>query len=70
MLRAMPLSASARVFEFVKVGRPKFRFGGLLFYGLGASLAAGSGVAIDWQSYAWGQAIVTLTQLMTYYCND
>jgi 1,4-dihydroxy-2-naphthoate polyprenyltransferase len=70
MLRTMPLSASARVFEFVKLGRPKFLIGGLLFYGLGASLAATTGVAIDWQGYAWGQAIVTLTQLMTHYSND
>jgi len=70
MLRPMPLSARARVFEFVKLGRPKFLIGGLLFYGLGASLAAASGVTIDWQGYAWGQAVVTLTQLMTHYSND
>ena len=66
----MPVGATTRVFEFVRLGRPKFLIGGLLFFGLGTALAGVSAVAIDWQRYAWGQAIVSLIQLMTHYSND
>ncbi len=62
--------AGARLVAFVKLGRPKFLFGGLLLYGLGAALAALAGAPIDWHRYVWGQAIISSTQLMTHYAND
>ena len=64
------MTASSRVLAFVKLGRPKFLGGAFLMYGLGASMAAYAGAAIDWRRYAWGQLAVTATQLMTHYAND
>src|SRR3954467_14977309 len=66
----MSFGANVRVFEFIKLGRPKFLVGGLLFYALGASLSTICGVAIDGKRYVWGQVIISLTQLMTHYSND
>ena len=66
----MSLSVGARVIAFLKLGRPQFLPGAVLLYGLGAALAAGKGVSIDWHRYAWGQAIVTATQWMTHYSNE
>ena len=60
----------ARLVAFIKLGRPKFLIGGLLFYGLGAALAAVAGATLDWQAFAWGQAVIAATQLMTNYSND
>jgi 1,4-dihydroxy-2-naphthoate octaprenyltransferase len=60
----------ARLFDFVKLGRPKFLLGGLVMYGLGAALAAADGAAIDWRIYALGQSVVSAIQLMTHYSND
>ena len=60
----------SRLLAFAKLGRPKFLVGGLVFYGLGAALAAVDGAAIDWRRYAFGQALVSSTQLMTHYSND
>ena len=68
--RSMTARIGARVFAFVKLGRPQFLVGGWLFYALGATLAAVAGASIDWRQYAWGQAIVTSTQWMTHYAND
>jgi len=59
-----------RVVAFVKLGRPKFLLGGSAFYGLGAALATIGHGPIEWHAFAWGQAIVTSTQLMTHYSND
>jgi len=57
---------------FVRLGRPLFLVGGLVFYGLGAAIAAfaDGALAIDWRRYGWGQAAVTAAHLMTHYCND
>ena len=57
---------------FVRLGRPLFLVGGLVFYGLGAAIAAyvGGGREIDWRRYVWGQLAVTAAHLMTHYCND
>jgi len=61
-----------QVGAFVRLGRPLFLVGGLVFYGLGAAIAtyAGGGRAIDWRRYVWGQIAVTAAHLMTHYCND
>jgi 1,4-dihydroxy-2-naphthoate polyprenyltransferase len=44
--------------------------GGFLLYGLGAAVAAHSGVSIDAGRYLAGQLAVTAFQLMTHYAND
>jgi 1,4-dihydroxy-2-naphthoate polyprenyltransferase len=67
---AASMTASSRVLAFVKLGRPKFLGGGFVMYGLGAALAAYQGATVDWPRYAWGQLVVTATQLMTHYAND
>ncbi|HSY40041.1 MAG TPA: prenyltransferase [Polyangia bacterium] len=54
----------------MKLGRPKFLGGGFVMYGLGAALASYLGATVDWPRYAWGQLVVTATQLMTHYAND
>jgi 1,4-dihydroxy-2-naphthoate polyprenyltransferase len=61
-----------QVGAFVRLGRPLFLVGGLVFYGLGAAIAAhvGGGREIDWRRYVWGQLAVTAAHLMTHYCND
>lgn len=55
---------------FIKLGRPKFLAGGFLFYGLGVALAVAAGAPFDARLFAWGQLVVTATQLMTHYAND
>ncbi|HVY36543.1 MAG TPA: prenyltransferase [Polyangia bacterium] len=59
-----------RLIAFVRLGRPQFLVGGFVLYGLGAALAATRGAPFDAGRYAWGQVVVTLTQLMTHYAND
>ncbi|HVV16593.1 MAG TPA: prenyltransferase [Polyangia bacterium] len=59
-----------RLIAFVRLGRPQFLVGGFVLYGLGAALAVTGGVPFDRGRYLWGQAVVTLTQLMTHYAND
>jgi 1,4-dihydroxy-2-naphthoate octaprenyltransferase len=68
--RVASLSFHARFVAFLKLGRPKFLIGGVLLYALGASLAQVTGVRCNWDRYAWGQVIITTTQLMTHYAND
>jgi 1,4-dihydroxy-2-naphthoate octaprenyltransferase len=63
-------SVGARLCAFLRLGRPKFLIGGLLLYALGAALAWSDGARCNWDRYAWGQAIITSTQLMTHYAND
>ncbi len=58
------------VFLFVRLSRPHFLLGGLLLYGLGASIAGYFGRSIDVGSYMIGQALVTSIQLMTHYLNE
>jgi len=61
-----------QVGAFIRLGRPLFLVGGLVFYGLGAAIAVfvEGGRAIDWRRYVWGQVAVTAAHLMTHYCND
>lgn len=61
----------ARVLAFIRLGRPLFLAGGFILYAIGAAVARGGDLgAIDWTSYALGQAVVTAFQLMTHYAND
>ncbi len=59
-----------RLVAFVRLGRPQFLLGGFVLYGLGAALAVAGGAPFHGPRYAWGQLVVTLTQLMTHYAND
>jgi 1,4-dihydroxy-2-naphthoate octaprenyltransferase len=59
-----------RLIAFVRLGRPQFLVGGFVLYGLGGALAVASGADFDPWRYAWGQLVVTATQLMTHYAND
>lgn len=70
MRRDAQAEGLARLVAFVELGRPHFLAGGFLLYGLGVAAAHYAGVAIDWQTYVWGQVVVTATQFMTHYAND
>ena len=59
-----------RLIAFVRLGRPQFLVGGFVLYGLGGALAVAGGALFDPWRYAWGQLVVTATQLMTHYAND
>lgn len=61
--------AARDVVAFVRLGRLKFLAGGFVLYGLGAAVAARQH-SLDVRAYAWGQAAITATQLMTHYAND
>ena len=65
----MSISLS-RVRAFVRLGRPIFLVGGVVFYGLGAAVAAFQGSRLDWKRFAWGQLAVSSIQAMTHYAND
>lgn len=67
---ARPGARGAALRAFIKLGRPLFLGGGFVMYGLGAAVAAAGGARIDWGRYAWGQLLVTATQLATHYSND
>ncbi len=55
---------------FIKLGRPLHLIGGFVFNGLGISIAAFTGAAIDWPSALWAQIAITSIQLLTHYSND
>lgn len=55
---------------FIRLTRPLFLGGGILLYGLGASIAAYLDHPIAAGRYLVGQALVTLIQLMTQYLNE
>jgi 1,4-dihydroxy-2-naphthoate polyprenyltransferase len=54
----------------VRLGRPKFLVGGVVFYVLGAAVAWRGGAVVDAAAFAWGQLVVTAAQLLTHYSND
>ena len=57
------------LWAFVRLGRFQFLAGGFVLYGLGAVVALHDR-PLDIRAYAWGQAAITATQLMTHYAND
>ena len=59
-----------KIIAFVRLGRPLHLVGGVLFNGLGMSIAHFLGMPIDWAAAAWGQVAITSIQLMTHYSND
>ncbi len=54
----------------IRLGRPHFLAGGVIFNLLGAAMAIYSGKPLNWTALIWGQVAITSTQLMTHYCND
>ena len=59
-----------KLIAFVRLGRPLHLVGGVLFNGLGMSIAHFLGAPIDWITAVWGQVAITSIQLMTHYSND
>jgi 1,4-dihydroxy-2-naphthoate octaprenyltransferase len=59
-----------RLPPLIRLGRPLFLVGGFVMFGLGATIAARAGHAIEPLRYALGQLAVTAFQLMTHYAND
>ncbi len=55
---------------FIRLSRPIFLLGGILFFALGAGIAHYLGAAMDWNLYFLGQAWVTLMQLSIHYLNE
>lgn len=58
------------LYYFIRLGRPLFLIGGLVFNALGVSAALYQGYALNWAALIWGQVAITATQLMTHYSND
>jgi 1,4-dihydroxy-2-naphthoate octaprenyltransferase len=58
------------VYYFIRLGRPLFLLGGIVFHALGVSAALYEGYSINWAALLWGQVAITATQLMTHYSND
>jgi 1,4-dihydroxy-2-naphthoate octaprenyltransferase len=57
-------------FDFIRLGRPLFLLGGVLFYWLGVAMALFVGSSLDLRVLLLGQIVVTASQLMTHYSND
>jgi 1,4-dihydroxy-2-naphthoate octaprenyltransferase len=59
-----------RVVAFVRLARPSFLIGGFAGFALGAAVAHYDGFPLDWQTYFWGQFLVTSFHLMVHFAND
>ena len=55
---------------FIRLSRPLFLLGGILFYSLGAGIADYLGVQIEWGTLLIGQVWVTMLQLSAQYLNE
>ncbi len=55
---------------FLRLSRAHFLLGGLLLFGLGASIARYLGVRVDTATYLLGQGLVTSIQAMTHFLNE
>ncbi len=54
----------------LQLGRPKFLIYSMVLFGLGTVAAAQSGVPLNFSLYLQGQLFISLTHLMTHYCNE
>lgn len=59
-----------RLYYFIKLGRPLFLLGGVIFHSLGIGIALYQGYPLSWTAVLLGQVVITATQLMTHYSND
>lgn len=55
---------------FLRLSRPTFVLGAMLFYALGVGVARYLGASIRWDLYALGQLWVIMMQLSTHYLNE
>jgi 1,4-dihydroxy-2-naphthoate polyprenyltransferase len=55
---------------FIRLGRPHFLIGGVIFHLLGVVLAVYAGAKLNLAAVFWGQIAVTATQWMTQYANE
>jgi 1,4-dihydroxy-2-naphthoate polyprenyltransferase len=55
---------------FIKLGRPLFLAGGVLFHALGVAITLSTGAPLDLAALLWGQAAITAIQFMTQYGNE
>ncbi len=58
------------IHNFIRLGRPLFLIGGVVFHALGVSIALFQGVPINLTMIIWGQLTITAIQIMTHYSND
>ena len=64
------MTGAAKIAAFIKLGRPRFLVGGIVFHALGAAVAVHRGAAFDMLRFLLAQLVVTATQLGTHYAND
>lgn len=58
------------LYSFVRLGRPLFLVGGVVFHALGAAAAHFEGFPLNVTALIVGQVVITASQLMTHYSND
>lgn len=66
----LPVTYLLRLTYFLRLGRPLFLTGGLLFHTLGISIALYQGYGLNLGAWLWGQIGITAVQIMTHYSND
>jgi 1,4-dihydroxy-2-naphthoate octaprenyltransferase len=59
-----------KMLAYIRLGRPLFLVGGVLFHALGVLMALYLGSDLDLAALLWGQVAVTASQLMTHYANE
>ena len=47
------------VYAFIRLGRPLFLVGGVVFHALGVCAALYQGYPINWAALVWGQIAIT-----------
>ncbi|UCC63385.1 MAG: prenyltransferase [Anaerolineae bacterium] len=60
----------ARLWAFVRLGRPSFLAGGFLMHGLGVAMALYASAPLNLPALLWGQLAITATQLMVHYSSE
>jgi 1,4-dihydroxy-2-naphthoate octaprenyltransferase len=70
MRQPRDLHALRFAYDYIRLGRPLFLLGGVLFYWLGVAMALFSGASLDLAVLLLGQVVVTASQIMTHYSND
>lgn len=64
------MSHLKRLVALIRLGRPHFLIGGVIFHALGVVMAVYAGAKLNLAAVLWGQIAVTATQWMTHYAND
>jgi 1,4-dihydroxy-2-naphthoate polyprenyltransferase len=61
---------AAALAAFIRLSRPLFLAGGVVFHGVGVAAALAAGARLDIVGLAWAQAAITATQLVTHFSNE